>query len=219
MKISAVIPVHNEEEGLSLILPHLTQHISDIVVVDDASTDNTTTVCEEHHITHAYRPEKMGLGSAIRYGSLFAKHETILVMDGDGQHLVPDAIEVVNQHSNGTSPTITVGSRFSNKDNNTPGLSNNRRRFSILTTSFTRLFTSKSRDPLTGLFIAPKKLILNTSTNGYKILLQILLQNPKAQTLDVPITLAPRQGGESKLKLKEHLETLRILAFTLERRS
>ena len=86
--ISIIIPAKNEEKGLSSLLPILKDNFvdSEIIVVNDGSTDNTEDLCSKiqvNVISHAY---SKGNGAAIKTGARYAKGEILIFMDADGQH-------------------------------------------------------------------------------------------------------------------------------------
>ncbi len=88
MKVSVVIPVHNEQQALASLINGIRQHVPDaeIIVVDDGSTDasaETARASGARIITHPY---KIGNGAAIKSGLRHANGDTIVCMDGDGQH-------------------------------------------------------------------------------------------------------------------------------------
>ena len=87
-KLSIVLPAKNEAGSLSAMLPQLRGLFpdSEIIVVNDGSTDETTSVCEHLNIkciTHAY---SMGNGAAIKTGARAVTGDIIVFMDADGQH-------------------------------------------------------------------------------------------------------------------------------------
>ncbi|MCK5062792.1 MAG: glycosyltransferase, partial [Candidatus Aenigmarchaeota archaeon] len=50
MKVIAVIPTKNEEEGIRHVLGELKRHVKDIIVVDH-STDNTPEIAKKRGAT------------------------------------------------------------------------------------------------------------------------------------------------------------------------
>ncbi|MCG8325660.1 MAG: glycosyltransferase family 2 protein [Thiotrichales bacterium] len=88
MNISVIIPALNEAEGLSRLLPELAGKscVSEIIVVNDASTDKTLQVCEQNNATILNHHYRMGNGACIKHGARQAKHDVLLFMDADCQH-------------------------------------------------------------------------------------------------------------------------------------
>lgn len=87
MNLSVVIPAKNEASGLDLTLPKIKHSmISEILVIDDGSSDETALVARSHGAKVISHPYSKGNGAAIKTGLVNAKSEFVLFMDGDGQH-------------------------------------------------------------------------------------------------------------------------------------
>jgi len=86
--LSIVLPARNEAGSLALLLPKLRDTFpeAEIIVVDDASEDNTPELCTQHGIVHVRNPYQMGNGAAIKRGTRQSSGKTIVFMDADGQH-------------------------------------------------------------------------------------------------------------------------------------
>lgn len=85
-RISAIIPAYNEADIISetvaavLQIPGLTQ----LIVVDDASTDDTAKIAELAGASHVIRLEtNAGKGGALNAGFKHADGEIILLLDAD----------------------------------------------------------------------------------------------------------------------------------------
>ena len=85
---SIILPARNEAPNLVRLLPELRERYPDfeIIVVDDGSTDNTSTVCEEAGVRCLRHPYSMGNGAAIKSGARHASGDILIFMDADGQH-------------------------------------------------------------------------------------------------------------------------------------
>lgn len=110
-RISIIIPAKNEAGNLQALLPTLKQQQPDteIIVVNDGSTDDTITVCESCGVKVISHPYSMGNGAAIKSGARAAKGETIVFMDGDGQHKPEDIPLLLAELDNGYK--MVVGAR------------------------------------------------------------------------------------------------------------
>lgn len=88
MSISVVIPAHNEESVLPGLIHKIKEHLphAEIIVVDDGSTDTSAEKARQAGANVISHPYKIGNGAAIKTGMRHADGETVVFMDGDGQH-------------------------------------------------------------------------------------------------------------------------------------
>tara|TARA_B110000444_G_C18828270_1_gene591586 strand:+ start:392 stop:1276 length:885 start_codon:yes stop_codon:yes gene_type:complete len=109
--LSIVIPAKNEAENLKGFLPRLLAAVgkAEVIVVNDGSTDDTLTICEQHGVTVVTHPYSKGNGAAIKTGAKTAKGEVIVFLDGDGQHKPEDIPLMLEQLATGYD--MVVGAR------------------------------------------------------------------------------------------------------------
>ncbi len=113
-----IIPAYNEEKNLEAFLKQLYQtkirQIADILIVDDASLDDTGKIARRMGcivVTHIYN---MGYGSGLQVGYKYAVekgYDYVIQMDGDGQHDACNAELLYEKLKEGQSDII-LGSRF-----------------------------------------------------------------------------------------------------------
>lgn len=110
-QLSIVIPAKNEAENLKGFLPRLLAVVADaeVIVVNDGSTDDTVSICEQHNITVVTHPYSKGNGAAIKTGAKTAKGEVIVFLDGDGQHKPEDIPRLLEKLATGYD--MVVGAR------------------------------------------------------------------------------------------------------------
>lgn len=92
-EISIVIPVFNEAENLARVLENLRDLAlprTEIVVVDDGSSDGSGDVAESAGASVVRHPYNIGNGAAVKSGIRAARGRVIVLMDGDGQHKPED---------------------------------------------------------------------------------------------------------------------------------
>jgi glycosyltransferase involved in cell wall biosynthesis len=88
MEIITIIPSYNEEKTIKKIV-HQALSYSDILVVDDGSTDHTSKLAVEAGARIIKHEVNLGKGAAIKTGiekALDDDYKVIILMDGDGQH-------------------------------------------------------------------------------------------------------------------------------------
>jgi glycosyltransferase involved in cell wall biosynthesis len=90
--VSFVIPVHNEEAALPLVLDAARKVAKDerleaeFIVVDDGSTDDTAAVAASHGARVISIPMNVGYGAALKRGIEAAAHPRIVITDGDASY-------------------------------------------------------------------------------------------------------------------------------------
>ena len=112
VSVSIVLPAHNEEKGLELLLPDLKKLYPayEILVIDDGSTDSTKQICKRNNVNIFSKPYSMGNGAAIKTGARQANGELIVFMDADGQHKAKDVRQLVDKLLN-EDYDMVVGAR------------------------------------------------------------------------------------------------------------
>jgi glycosyltransferase involved in cell wall biosynthesis len=90
LRISLVIPCHDEEEGIRNLVPRIPPDVDEVVVVDNNCTDRTAEVARSlgARVIAERRP---GYGAAYQAGLAAATGDLIVTMDGDGTY-PPEAI-------------------------------------------------------------------------------------------------------------------------------
>jgi glycosyltransferase involved in cell wall biosynthesis len=114
-KVSLIIPAYNEEGIIEEVIKKVKQipKISEIIVVDDGSTDNTAKIVSSLGVKLLRHPYNKGNGAAIKTGLRAATGDIVLFMDADGQHQPEDIenlLEKTDQYD------LVVGSRTSSSE-------------------------------------------------------------------------------------------------------
>src|SRR2546425_3747969 len=88
-RISVVIPALNEAQNLRHVLPLIPSTVSEVILVDGDSTDNTVAVIEQLRTTisppiHIIKQTGKGKGDALRVGFAASVGDIIVTLDADG---------------------------------------------------------------------------------------------------------------------------------------
>ena len=113
MKVLVAIPVYNEETHLQGVLAEVRKYSSNILVVNDGSTDGTGAIlAAEKDLTVLTHEENRGYGAALSTVFAHALHTDVNVLvtiDCDGQHQpsrIPVLVEAIHDAD------IVSGSRY-----------------------------------------------------------------------------------------------------------
>lgn len=97
LSVSIVIPCHNEEAAIDVVLGKIAEvrrrmpQILEVIVVDDGSTDGSSKLLAGHPEVNTLRSEKAGgYGAALKKGFRAARGELILFMDMDDTYDIED---------------------------------------------------------------------------------------------------------------------------------
>ena len=89
----AVVPCFNEAACIGMVIAGVQEHLPNVIVVDDGSTDATAAKASAAGAEVVYRPTNSGKGASLRVGWQRARERGftwVLMLDGDGQHAAGD---------------------------------------------------------------------------------------------------------------------------------
>ena len=212
--LSIILPAYNEAPSVGSVVSGLCTAFpeAEILVVDDASTDDTALIASRSGarvISHQYN---MGNGAAIKTGARNARGETLVFMDADGQHdgvAVRSLIEKIEE-----GYELAIGAR-------TPDSQATRGRWlgNNLLNSFASILTGHKIPDLTSGFRAAKA----KSFRQFLYLLPNGFSYPTTTTMaflrsGYPVAFVPIQVGERKGKSKIHFvkDGIRFLVIVMK---
>jgi hypothetical protein len=184
LDLSIVIPAYNEELRLPAVLGALDAHVdlgrTEVLVIDDGSTDRTAEVATEllRHYEHGRLielPTNGGKGAAVRHGVLLATGPNVIYMDADAATEL-SSIDTLLEAL--TFADVAVGSR-AHDDSVVAGSKRSRVMMGRAFNGFTRVLTGlRIRDTQCGFkaFRAPaaRMLFACSSTNGFAFDVEVL---------------------------------------------
>jgi len=117
------IPMHNEDEVIVDVISGLQKTFSNILVLDDGSTDNSAAALQNLDVKVISHAVNLGQGAAIKtmfdyvssVGDIFA----VITFDADGQHLPSDA-EKLAREIICCEEDVIFGSRFLGENDQVP---------------------------------------------------------------------------------------------------
>jgi len=111
-----VVPALNESGAIGRVVDEIRSFDPsiDVVVVDDASTDETASVAEAHGAIVLRLPFNVGIGGAVQTGFRYALehgYDLAVRLDGDGQHDASELSKLLEPLERGEADLV-IGSRF-----------------------------------------------------------------------------------------------------------
>jgi glycosyltransferase involved in cell wall biosynthesis len=206
------IPAWNEEDNLPAVLDALTEEIpeADLLVIDDGSTDRTAEVAREHgaivHSLGGNRGLRVGIAEGYRW-ALDHDYAFCGRVDADGQHPARELARLLALVKADTCD-VAVGSRFVSGDGYPAYryLPSPARRFgtAVLRRSMKLVLDRPFGDATSGLYAVNAKalpLLAKTFVSGApEVEALIRVAEAGLRLEEVPVTMAPRTSGESKLR-------------------
>lgn len=118
MEFYVVIPAYNEKRTIRNIVQSALKYTSQVIVIDDGSSDGTAEELHGLSITLLQHSENKGKAASLFEGITCAINkgaEAIVTLDGDGQHS-PDDIPLLLGEAENHPKTIIIGARLADKD-------------------------------------------------------------------------------------------------------
>lgn len=115
-RLVAIVPAWNESRAIGEVVDEIRDYdpTIEVVVIDDASTDDTAEIAELHGAIVLRLPFNIGIGGAVQTGFRFARDEgydAAVRLDGDGQHPASEIPKLLGPVEAGEADLV-IGSRF-----------------------------------------------------------------------------------------------------------
>lgn len=115
MAVLAIIPAYQEAETIGPVVEGTREHVDEVVVVDDGSTDGTAAIARKRGAMVIEHVFNTGVGGAVRTGYQYAirnDYEYVVQIDADGQH---DPASIPTLLGAADDADIVIGSRYLNE--------------------------------------------------------------------------------------------------------
>jgi glycosyltransferase involved in cell wall biosynthesis len=198
-----IVPAYNESAVIAVIVSDLRSSFAQVVVVDDGSTDNTADVAHGAGATVVRHPVNRGQGAALQTGFDYflqrSDADLCVTFDGDGQHLVADAVAMVERALQ-RSLDVVLASRFLGRTEDMP---KSRRLVLLAAIRFTRATTGlKLTDTHNGLRVisrsALRKIRLQHDRMAYASEFEALVARHQLTWEEMPTTVIYSDHSRAK---------------------
>ncbi len=211
--LAIIIPVKDEEAGLSFLLEDFRQsslfenpNVRLIFVIDERTSDSSKAIAMEFSEIIIDQRDSRGKGSAIKQAiSVWKTSPTpkVVFLDADGSYSFDSVIKVVEKLEQGAD--VVSGSRFMEKRGRPKGMSRLHNIGNKLLSIASSLRNGrKISDLCTGLwgFREDALCSLQIQSDGFDLEAEITGLSRKAglQHAEVPVEWSQRKGGTSKLR-------------------
>ena len=206
MKILVIVPAYNEERTIRGVIQNVRTALpaTDVLVVNDGSSDATGTIVREEGALILEHPYNMGIGATMQTGFLYALrngYQVAVQIDGDGQHDPEFLPSLIGPLIQGKS-NLVIGSRYLSDG----GFKSTFFRKAGITffACLIRICTGKTvTDPTSGFRSMDRKgirLFANDYPSDYPEVETLILAHKKGLHFqEVPTRMRHRQGGTSSI--------------------
>ena len=211
-----LIPSYNEARSIGHLVSELRVRDLTVYVVDDGSTDKTASIAESVGAVVVRHKENRGKGASMREGFkhiLKKGFDSVVVMDGDGQHIVEDIGNFIEKMK-ATNADIVIGNRMLDTSS-MPALRIHTNRF--MSSLISLIAGQDVPDTQSGFRLIKREVLqkVRLESSNYEIESEMIIRAARAgfRIESVPIKTVYR---DEKSKINPIIDALRFIAFLLK---
>jgi len=222
-KITILIPCHNEEKGIGSVIDGIPLRLlrrlrykTEVIVINNNSTDRTAHIAEKRKATVLLETKK-GKGNAIKAGFNAVSSDTkyVVMLDGDNTYKTKEILRLIEPLMSNFCDVV-IGSRLSGKMKKNSFKFQNRIVNWIYTFIVRQFYGANITDVLSGYFAWKKEVVDKLSphleSEGFEIEMEMITKMTKLgfEMYSVPITYDERVG---QTKIEAINDGIRILSM------
>jgi len=205
-RILAIVPAFNEEENIASVISDLNGASIDILVINDASTDDTSHIARSTGAAEVIDlPVNLGIGGAVQTGFKYAarnRYNIAIQFDGDGQHKAGEIKKLTGPIATGGADVV-IGSRFLGGGKGFKSTFSRRLGIRLLQVICRIIIGKKITDSTSG-FRAYNRRAFEFLSDFYpedypEPESVVLLGKEGYRILEVPVVMGERKGGSSSI--------------------
>ncbi len=206
-RLLILIPAYNEQGAIRQVVHSVKKTVpqSDVLVVDDGSTDNTVQEASAADAIVVRNPFNLCIGGAVQTGLKFARergYNMVIRVDGDGQHN-PTEIQAIYAALKADKADVVIGSRFLSQEaifsipwSRRVGI----RFFAFMVSILTRSRATDTTSGFMGLNRQAIKTLAQFIPQDYpEVESRIILHKAGLRTIEIPTCMRARKTGVSSI--------------------
>jgi glycosyltransferase involved in cell wall biosynthesis len=207
MRAIAIIPAFNEEDAIGDVVDEVFAFDPqlDVLVIDDASHDNTRARAQQRGARVVRLPFNLGIGGAVQAGFRYASetgYDIVVRVDGDGQHDPAELGPLMEVVLTGRAD-ICVGSRFAGGDGYRSSAAR-RIGIRVLARTVTLLTGQRVTDTTSGFQVLNRKaitLFAQDYPHDYpEVEAAVMVHKHRLRLVELPVRMRERAGGRSSIR-------------------
>ncbi len=214
--ICVLIPSYNEARTIGQIVAELRAQGHTVYVVDDGSSDNTARIAHDAGAVVVKHKRNLGKGASLREGF---KHivkmgfEAVIIMDGDGQHLVSDISNFIRKMETSGADMI-IGNRMDDVSQ----MPRERIYTNRFMSSLISLLSSQSiPDTQSGFRLIKSDILekVNLKSSNYEIESELIIKSARAGFRIESVPIKTIYSDETS-KVNPFVDTIRFIVFVMK---